>query len=165
MLITGLFHLAIRTADLETTIAFYTRVLGLKEVPRPTAIKFPGAWLAVPTPGGQAVIHVYAGSAATDPDGAIPIDNESGVADHLSLSAHGFLEFREKFKSLGITWREQNNGGSNWQMFVHDPNGLKVELTFEQSAEPGLPAPIPDVNRYKAAERFFSRDEYARAVE
>jgi hypothetical protein len=70
-------------------------MLGLKEVSRPASIKFPGAWFAVPTPGGQAVIHGYAGSAAADPDGRIPDNNESGVADHLSLSAHGFLEFRE----------------------------------------------------------------------
>uniref|UniRef100_A0ACD5GPJ5 VOC family protein n=1 Tax=Desertifilum tharense IPPAS B-1220 TaxID=1781255 RepID=A0ACD5GPJ5_9CYAN len=35
MLITGLFHIAIKTNDLETTVRFYTEILGLRTVPRP----------------------------------------------------------------------------------------------------------------------------------
>ncbi len=31
----GLFHLAIKTADLDATLAFWTRVIGLRPVPRP----------------------------------------------------------------------------------------------------------------------------------
>ena len=161
MLITGLFHLAIRTANLQSTLRFYSEVLGLREVPRPPAIKFPGAWLAVPTPVGTAVIHVYAGYVAEDPQGHIPEHNEAGVVDHLSLSAHGYLEFASKLRALGLSYREQNNGGGNWQMFVHDPSGLKLELTFEQTGEPGLPVTIEAAQKYKASERFFQLHEYA----
>jgi catechol 2,3-dioxygenase-like lactoylglutathione lyase family enzyme len=32
MLVTGLFHCAIKTNDLAATVAFYTKVLGLREV-------------------------------------------------------------------------------------------------------------------------------------
>lgn len=35
MLITGLFHVAIKTDDLDATVRFYTDVLGLKTVHRP----------------------------------------------------------------------------------------------------------------------------------
>ncbi len=164
MMITGLFHAAIRTADLPATVAFYTRVLGLREVPRPAGVKFPGAWLALP--GGEAVIHVYAGEAAKGPDGSAPTDNETGVMDHLALTARGFLTFRERFAAHGLEWREQNMAGSPvWQMFVHDPNGLKIELTFEQGTEPGLPVPIPEQRKYRAAERFFEPAPYRRLAE
>lgn len=161
MVITGLFHAAIRTADLGATISFYTRVLGLREVPRPPAIKFPGAWLAVPTPVGEAVIHVYAGGAAADRDGNAPTDNERGVLDHLAMTAQGYTAFRERMRQHGLQWREQNQGGTPfWQMFVHDPNGMKIELQFHQDAEPDLPIPIPAELRYQASERFFRRDDY-----
>ncbi len=29
-------------------------------------------------------------------------------------------------------------------MFVHDPSGLKLELSFDQAQEPDLPVPIPE---------------------
>ena len=56
----GLFHLAIKTADLGRTRAFWTGVIGLREIARPD-FGYPGAWLACGQPGGQAIIHVYAG--------------------------------------------------------------------------------------------------------
>ena len=156
----GLFHTAIRTADLELTIAFYTRVLGLEEVARPPTLKFPGAWLAVP--GGDAIIHVYAGDAARDAQGAIAADNEAGVVDHLALRARGFTNYRRVFEAHGLAWREQNRAGEPvWQMFVHDPSGLKLELSFDQAQEPDLPVPIPESLRYRAAERWFDPAPYA----
>lgn len=161
MMIGGIFHVAIRAADLEVTLRFYKDVLGLKEVPRPVGLKFPGAWLAVPNAIAQPILHVYAGSAAADRNGDIPTDNERGAVDHVSVLAQGFTRFRAHFEKLGIGAREQNqNGGSNWQMFIHDPNGIKIELTFDQAAEPELPVPIPEERRYKASERFFNPEEY-----
>ncbi|WP_059520242.1 MULTISPECIES: VOC family protein [Burkholderia] len=161
MMIGGIFHCAIRTADLDATLLFYKGALGLKEVPRPAGLKFPGAWLAVPNAIGQPILHVYAGYAAADGRGEIPTDNERGAVDHISLLAHGFTHYRAHFEKLGISAREQNqNGGSNWQMFVHDPNGIKIELTFDQAAEPDLPVPIADARRYDASERFFDAREY-----
>lgn len=161
MMIGGIFHCAIRTADLESTLHFYKHALGLKEVPRPAGLTFPGAWLAVPNAVGQAILHVYAGSAAAGKDGDAPVDNERGAVDHISLLAQGFTRFRAQFEKLGISSREQNqNGGTNWQMFIHDPNGIKVELTFDQAAEPELPVPIVAERRYKASERFFNPAEY-----
>lgn len=160
MLITGMFHAAIRTSNLEATTAFYTGVLGLREVPRPAAIPFPGAWYAVPTPVGEAVIHVYAGDAA-GPEGRAPDDNDAGIIDHLAMTANGYLAFRERFATAGLDWREQNNPPSPvWQLYVHDPNGLKIELTFHQSGETGLPVEIPQDRRYRASERFFDPAPY-----
>lgn len=35
MVITGIFHAAIKTNDLAATLRFYTQVRGLREAPRP----------------------------------------------------------------------------------------------------------------------------------
>ena len=58
MQVTGLFHVAIKTNDLDATVKFYTEVLGMKLVHRPD-FGFPGAWIAA----GDSIpiIHIYAG--------------------------------------------------------------------------------------------------------
>ena len=56
--ITGLLHVAVKTMDLDASVAFYTKVIGLRDVHRPD-FGFPGAWLGVPTPVGEAIIHLH----------------------------------------------------------------------------------------------------------
>ena len=63
MITNGLFHIAVKTNNLEATKEFYTKVLGLIDIYRPD-FGFPGAWLAAPIPGGQAILHCYAGGPA-----------------------------------------------------------------------------------------------------
>jgi catechol 2,3-dioxygenase-like lactoylglutathione lyase family enzyme len=70
-MVLNLFHVAIRTADLEATRAFYGRVLGMVEAERPN-LPFPGAWLRPPVAGMPAILHVYAGEAASGSEGAVP---------------------------------------------------------------------------------------------
>ena len=61
MEVTGLFHVAIKTNNLDATVKFYTDVLGMKLVHRPD-FGFPGAWIAA----GDSVpiVHIYAGGPA-----------------------------------------------------------------------------------------------------
>ena len=93
MIISGLFHIAIKTNDLDATRAFYCSVLDLKEVFRPD-FGFPGAWIACPLPGGQAIIHIYAGGPALGADGRTPAG--SGAIDHVSLSCAGYHRSEER---------------------------------------------------------------------
>jgi catechol 2,3-dioxygenase-like lactoylglutathione lyase family enzyme len=67
--ISNLFHVAIKTNDLDATVRFYTEVLGLHKVARPD-FGYPGAWLAAP--GGAAIIHLYAGGPALGAEGRAP---------------------------------------------------------------------------------------------
>ncbi len=153
--ITGLFHIAIKTDDLAATIRFYCGVLGLTEAPRPD-FGYPGAWLAAPTPMGPAIIHIYAGGPALGPDGAAP----SGTAaiDHVSLTGVGYHDFIARFRDSGIDWREFLVPGTTlWQLFVYDPSGVQLELTFDGRVE-DLPGPdMSDLRRYRAGESFFGR--------
>ena len=149
----GLFHLAIKTADLARTLAFWTRVIGLRETARPD-FGYPGAWLACGQPGGQAIIHVYAGGPALGSDGVV----ESGTAaiDHVSLACTGYHAYIARFRSAGLDWREfLVPGTSLWQLFVYDPSGVQLELTFEGAAEAGPPPDMSEGRSYRAGQSFF----------
>lgn len=127
MPITGSLHVAIKTEDLDATVAFYTRLLGLRLATRPD-FGYPGAWIAVPTPIGEAVIHIYAGGLALGEGGRVA--SGTGAIDHVSLTAIGWHSFRDRFQRVGLPWREFLVPGTNyWQQFVYDPSGVQVELT------------------------------------
>ncbi|MFM1991565.1 MAG: hypothetical protein RJA99_4522 [Pseudomonadota bacterium] len=154
----GLFHVAIRTADLEATRAFYAQVLGLVEDERPP-MAFPGAWLRPPVAGAPAILHVYAGEAATGSEGAVP--RGGGAVDHVSLTVTGFEALRERVRALGLDWREQCRPGRPYQLFVFDPSGILLELTCDDRAET-VPQPTPG-KAYRAGWRdWFRPEDYRR---
>ena len=149
----GLFHLAIKTASLARTLAFWTGVIGLRETARPD-FGYPGAWLACGQPGGQAIIHVYAGGPALGSQGVVA----SGTAaiDHVSLACTGYQAYIARFRAAGLDWREfLVPGTSLWQLFVYDPSGVQLELTFEGAVEAGSPPDMSDGRRYRAGQSFF----------
>jgi catechol 2,3-dioxygenase-like lactoylglutathione lyase family enzyme len=160
--LTGLFHVAIKTSDLDKTVRFYRDVIGCHESPRPP-LGFPGAWLAVPTPVGEALFHIYAGEPAKDADGG-PTPHGTGAIDHVSLTAVGFQEMRNRIKAAGLPWREAIVPGTPlWQLFVFDPSGVQLEIIFDKRAEQG---PEPDDStpgvRYRPNEDYFDPAAYAR---
>lgn len=151
--VTGLLHVAIKTNDLGRTNRFYTEVIGLSPAARPD-FGYPGAWLAVPTPVGEAVIHIYAGGPALGPEGKAP----SGTAaiDHLSLTAVGYHDFIARFKKHDLPWREfEIPGTTYWQLFVYDPSGVQLELTFDGRAEAGAKPDMSPGRKYVAGGSFF----------
>ncbi len=158
MVINGLFHVAIKTNDLEATCAFYCSVLGLRQVHRPD-FGYPGAWIACPMPGGQAIMHIYAGGPALGAEGKAALG--SGAIDHVSLSCSGYHEFRERFARHGLDYREFLVPGTTlWQLFVYDPSGVQLELTFEGAAESGPPPDMSPGRAYVAGSSFFVPDQY-----
>ena len=158
MIISGLFHIAIKTNDLAATRAFYCDVLGLKEVARPD-FGFPGAWLACPLPGGAAIIHVYAGGPALGADGRAP--SGTSAIDHVSLACAGYHDFRARFIEARLEYREFLVPGTTlWQLFVYDPSGVQLELTFEGSAEKGASPDMSPGRAYVAGSSFFTAATY-----
>jgi catechol 2,3-dioxygenase-like lactoylglutathione lyase family enzyme len=158
----GLFHVAIKTPDIDATLAFYCDVIGLREMSRPD-FGYPGAWLACPQPGGLGIMHIYAGGPALGPEGIAP----SGTAaiDHISLSCSGYREYVARFKAAGLDWREFLVPGTTlWQLFVYDPSGVQLELTFEGEVE-GATKPDMSAGRgYVAGSSFFDPARYPKLV-
>jgi catechol 2,3-dioxygenase-like lactoylglutathione lyase family enzyme len=154
----GLYHVAIKTSDLGATRKFWTDIIGLREIPRPN-FGYPGAWLGCPQPGGLGIIHVYAGGPALGPEGKPPTG--TAAIDHISLSCSGYRSYVTRFKAAGLDWREFIVPGSSlWQLFVYDPSGVQLELTFESAIEGDE---LPDVSPgrvYAAGKNFFDIAAY-----
>jgi catechol 2,3-dioxygenase-like lactoylglutathione lyase family enzyme len=123
MPLTQLNHVTVRTADLDGTRDFYSDVLGLKEGPRPP-LAFPGYWLYC---GEQAVVHLV------PPSGQIGAGegDATGNFDHVAFVAEDFDEMRERFRRLGLRFRENEVPGIRLrQLFVQDPNKVMIEINF-----------------------------------
>ena len=150
-----LFHLAIKTADLQATRAFWVDLIGLREVARPD-FGFPGAWLACSQPGGAAIIHVYAGGPALGESREVP--RGTAAIDHVSLACSGYHAYVARFRAAGLDWREfLVPGTSLWQLFVYDPSGVQLELTFEGSGESGAPPDMSPERAYCAGVSFLTQ--------
>jgi catechol 2,3-dioxygenase-like lactoylglutathione lyase family enzyme len=156
--VTGLLHVLVKTNDLPQTLAFYKGILGLREAKRPP-FGNPGAWLSCPTGNGDIIIHIWSGGPALGKDGVSPYG--TATIDHVSLMAVGFRGFRERFSQAGLPWREFVIPESTlFQMFVYDPSGVQIELTFDLGAEPGYDTNIDPEHHYTAGEDFFDRPSY-----
>lgn len=130
MPVLDLHHVAIKTADIDATVAFYNGVLGTHSIPRPD-LGFPGAWLEM----GSTQIHIYGGAPAKAKDGSHP--RGSAAVDHVALLARDFDAMRARLEAHGLDYRVNDIPGAGlWQIFVHDPSGVLIELNFRTANEP-----------------------------
>ena len=126
---TNLHHLAIKTNDVDATVAFYNEVIGSHSVERPDS-DFPGTWLQF----GETMTQVYSGDAAKNREGGH--DRGSAAIDHIALSAHRFDEMRAVCETRELEWRQFDIPSFDLRhLFVHDPNGVLVELNFNATQE------------------------------
>jgi catechol 2,3-dioxygenase-like lactoylglutathione lyase family enzyme len=135
MPVTALHHYTIRCTpdELPPLVDFYTRVMRLQVGARPE-IPAPGAWLYA---DDQPIVHLYAH--LSTPDAAM--EPVTGHVDHISFRAHGLKEMREHLDALGVPFTEAPIPG--WkihQLFLRDPRGLKIEMTFWMDQEKGAAA-------------------------
>jgi catechol 2,3-dioxygenase-like lactoylglutathione lyase family enzyme len=134
MPLSHLEHFLIQTADLQATRDWYVRVLGMKEGWHPD-FKFPVVWLYI---GEKDVLHLteggsnvsenrkkYLGQQSTDVHG-------SGVVDHVAFRALGLPGMLAHLEREGIEFtRRMVSDQGLYQLFLHDPNGVKIELNFD----------------------------------
>ena len=120
------FTLSVAPEALTGLRDFYRDLLGLVEGPRPD-FNFPGHWLYA---GGAAVVHL-AGNRPNDAGGPGG-DRPTGRFDHVSFQARGLARTRRHLEARGIDWQEAPVPGFPLhQIFLRDPIGLKIELTFD----------------------------------
>jgi catechol 2,3-dioxygenase-like lactoylglutathione lyase family enzyme len=122
-------HFNIRTRNLAETVRFYEDVLGLEKGPRPN-FAFPGAWMYSE---GRPVVHLVDISPTAEPQ-----KPDSGVVHHVAFVSRGFDGMKQRLASKGMKFESrQVPGGDLWQIFVHDPNGVMIELNYEAAREQG----------------------------
>jgi catechol 2,3-dioxygenase-like lactoylglutathione lyase family enzyme len=125
MPVSGLNHYTLRCAasELPALEDFYTRVVGLEKGRRP-AIPAPGTWLYA---GGVAIVHLYAYLESPE----LPHDPATGPLDHISFRGHGLEQTKAHLHAQGVAFTQAPVPGWNIeQLFLRDPKGLKIELTF-----------------------------------
>jgi len=114
-------HFTIECADLERTKTFYCDILGLEAGFRPR-MDFPGYWLYC---GGVPVVHLMKRE-ATDRD-----PSTTGRLDHIAFKSTDPDATIERFRAHNIAYTENKLWDVGLlQVFVHDPDGLQIELNF-----------------------------------
>lgn len=120
----SLGHVTVRSADFERTERFYCGLLGMRVGPRP-AIPVPGRWFYV---GDEAVLHVLPPSRDAAPAGRSAID-------HFALQADDLPAFERRLRAAGQPFEGRRLADTQtWQVFLTDPDGVCVELSFEGQA-------------------------------
>ena len=133
MPLTHLEHFLVQTEDLDGTVDWYVNVLGMEEGPHPD-FKMPVRWLYV---GDVPVLHLTIGGANISENRKKYLGQQSmatkgsGVVDHVAFRATGLPEMMEHLDAKGIEYtKRQVNDQGLFQLFLIDPNEVKVELNF-----------------------------------
>ena len=145
MPLTKLDHILIQTEDIDATADWYETVLGMQRGRTPD-FKFPVVWMYI---GDQDVVHItqggsnvsanrkaYLGQQSTDTYG-------SGAVDHIAFRAVGLTQTIDHLKARGIDFKQrQVDDQGLYQLFMLDPNGVKIELNFEAAEAADLTATV-----------------------
>lgn len=145
MPLTFMEHFLLQAEDIEATKDWYVNVLGFRVGPHPD-FKFPVYWLYL---GDRDVLHLTQGGAKVTDNRMKYLGQESqavrgsGVIDHVAFRTTGLDEMIAHLKKHNVEFKErQVNDQGLYQLFVFDPNGVKVELNFDVSEVKGRKADI-----------------------
>jgi catechol 2,3-dioxygenase-like lactoylglutathione lyase family enzyme len=128
-------HYLIAANDMQQTRDWYCNVLGMEEGWHPD-FGFPVIWLYL---NGADVVHIsqkanestaqqraYLGRLAQDTGAG------TGAIDHIAFRATGLDDTIARLREHGVAFNERRaNGQALYQLFMFDPNGIKVELNFD----------------------------------
>jgi catechol 2,3-dioxygenase-like lactoylglutathione lyase family enzyme len=132
-------HYLVLSDDIDDTKDFYCGALGMTEGFRPK-LEFPGYWLYV---GDTPCIHIaeWQTYAVWTREVGIPISAKgtgTGPVDHIAFNATGFDEMLTRLRSRGVKVSQNllDDIGLR-QLFLHDPNGVAIELNFRDGVRFG----------------------------
>ena len=140
-------HYLIAADDMEATKSWYCDVLGMQEGWHPE-FNFPVYWLYL---DGKDVVHISQSAKNATDNQKTYLGRTSqntgagtGAIDHIAFRANGLAETMAHLRQLNIDFKERRaNGQALYQLFMFDPNGIKVELNFDAVESAGIE---PEVN-------------------
>jgi catechol 2,3-dioxygenase-like lactoylglutathione lyase family enzyme len=135
-------HFLVAADDIDATRDWYARVLGMKPGPHPD-FGFPVHWMYI---GEVDVVHIgpsakgaseiqrkYLGRTSQDAGAG------TGAIDHIAFRATGLRAMIEHLKTEKIPFSQRRaNGQALFQLFFHDPNGIKIELNYAAEDAEGI---------------------------
>ena len=120
-------------------------MLGFRVGPHPD-FKFPVYWLYL---GDADVLHMTQGGKNISKNRKTYLGQESdatqgsGVIDHVAFRASGLTDMIAHLGRLWVEFKErQVNDQGLYQLFVFDPNRVKVELNYPAAEAEGRKAPV-----------------------
>ncbi len=141
MPVSHLEHFLIQSADLKATRDWYVDVLGFTEGPHPD-FKFPVVWLYL---GDKDVVHVTEGGKNVSANRKAYLGQQSdategsGVIDHMAFRCTGLRAMMEHLSGRKVEFRQRMVSDQGlFQLFLFDPNGIKVELNFSNAEAQGI---------------------------
>ena len=145
MPLTHLEHFLIQTEDLDGTVDWYVDVLGMEEGPHPD-FKMPVRWLYL---GEEPVLHLTVGGENVSENRTKYLGQQStairgsGVVDHVAFRATGLTEMMNRLDDKGIEYtKRQVDDQGLFQLFLIDPNEVKVELNFAAAEAADIKADV-----------------------
>ncbi len=135
-------HFLVAADDIDATRDWYARVLGMRSGPHPD-FGFPVHWMYL---GEIDVVHIGPSAKAANENQRKYLGRTSqgegtgtGAIDHIAFRASGLREMIEHLRREKIDFRERRaNGQALFQLFFHDPNGIKIELNFDGAEAEGI---------------------------
>jgi len=130
MPLTRLEHYLVLTEDLAATRDFYSQALGMRVGPRPP-LEFPGYWLYL---GDVPCIHIaeWETYRAHSTAAGISVSSRApgtGPVDHVAFNGVDVEGIKAALTAHGIEFAVNPVRGTGLtQLFLHDPNGVKVEI-------------------------------------
>jgi catechol 2,3-dioxygenase-like lactoylglutathione lyase family enzyme len=135
-------HILVAADDIDATRDWYARVLGMTSGPHPD-FGFPVHWMYL---GGVDVVHIgpsakganeiqkkYLGRTSQDAGAG------TGAIDHIAFRATGLRAMLAHLKREKIAFTQRRaNGQALFQLFFHDPNGIKIELNYDAAEAEGI---------------------------
>ena len=135
MPLTKLEHYLVLTDDMEATRDFYVEALGMHVGPRPP-LAFPGYWVYV---GDTPCIHIAEWKTYTAHSLSKGIEVTSkapgtGPVDHIAFNGVDYDELVSRLERRGVqARRNEQPGGALRQLFLEDPNGVKIEINVRKT--------------------------------
>ena len=113
-------HVAMATADLETTIKFYTEIVGLTAGPTPSSSR-PLQWMYA---GENPVLHIF-----QPEDERAEFDSDVYGVAHFALQISDFDQAKAQLEKHGIDYAVNIMESRNArQLFFDGPDEVRIEL-------------------------------------
>jgi catechol 2,3-dioxygenase-like lactoylglutathione lyase family enzyme len=142
MAISHIEHFLVAADDIDATRDWYARVLGMTSGPHPD-FGFPVHWMYL---GDVDVVHIgpsaksandvqkkYLGRTSQDAGAG------TGAIDHIAFRATGLRAMLQHLHAQRVGFAQRRaNGQALFQLFFHDPNGVKIELNYAAVEAEGI---------------------------
>ena len=125
-MITGIVHTAVTVEDMDKSIRFYTKALGFEKAFEIPNQEDGSPWIVYLAIGKGQFMELFYGGTELD----APYRRERVGFNHLCFGVDDIEEAARRIIQAGYVMDAMPKMGSdsNWQAWVTDPNGIRIEL-------------------------------------